>query len=67
MSCKIESNMSIIPLKPCQSCPFITSYVKNGDKISSIIVKGMPVQTIGKSTNYYNKEDNTEYLIIKNM
>ncbi|MDQ4056453.1 MAG: hypothetical protein M3156_03440 [Thermoproteota archaeon] len=61
MSCKIESILSIIPPNPCQSCPFITSYVKNGDKISSIIVKGMPVQTVGKWTNYYIKEDNTEY------
>ncbi len=66
MSCKIESNMSIIPPKPRQSCPFITGYVKNGNKISSII-EGMPVQTVGKSTNYYIKDDNTEYLIVKNM
>ena len=32
-----------------------------GDKISSIIVKGMPVQMVRKWTNYYIKKDNTEY------
>ena len=61
MSLFLEPLSALEPPNPCQSCPFITSYVKNGDKISSIIVKGMRVQTVGKWTNYYIKEDNTEY------